>query len=97
MQGMVVPKDSFPLRRKAACCGKECKVGESVVVVQWKQEGLERQVILHRRCLVAIIDDLPLDAADYQSLFASIKDAVIETGNPFPDKRLVRNRKDSGQ
>lgn len=92
MQGMVVPKDSFPLRRKTKCCGKECKAGESVIVIQYMEGPLERNMLLHRRCLVELIEELPLDAQDYVSLFTSIRDTVKETGKAVPDFDLVRNR-----
>ena len=62
VEAIVVPRDKFPLRRKTSCCGKEAKRGESVLVVPFRQGGnLKGQVILHRRCIAPIVEEMPLD------------------------------------
>lgn len=88
MQGVVVPKGSFPNRRKTSCCGRQAKAGEVVLTIQVRAAGeLLRHVVVHKRCVAALIQELPDDAEDYASRFASIREAVIERGEVFPDRK----------
>lgn len=96
MENLIVPKDSFPLRRKAKCCNKECRSGESVLVLQYKDGSLTRNLILHARCLREVLENLPFDDDDYASLFVGIKNAVRDTGNPVPDRGTVRKYQREG-
>lgn len=94
MQGVVVPKDKFPVRRKAACCGLQAKRGESVLVIPYRKSGqLVGNIVLHRRCLFDAIRDLPLDADDYNSQFEALKEAMTAEGTAFPETEFTARRK----
>lgn len=89
LQGLVVTTGKFPHRRSTQCCGLNCRAGESVIILPIREAGgaLKRHVILHRRCVLALAESLPLDAQDYNSQFQRIRDRVVETGELFPAKK----------
>lgn len=95
MNGFVVKEGGFGHRRKAACCGKTTRAGESVLAFEKRVGGAAKgHLIVHRRCILDECDKLPMDAADTKRKMNELRDRIIKTGNPFPDdvKPLRRKR-----
>lgn len=84
-RSMLVPDgNAFPAFRKAACCDKQVKAGESVLIMSTKCGKLVQRHVLHRRCLLNYIEEMPLDRRDWRSKFDKMKERIITTGEPFP-------------
>lgn len=85
---MVVPNGNvFPAFRNTVCCERQTKAGESVLVFSVKPIGskLVQNHILHRRCLLNLLNEMPLDRSDQRSEFEKIRERILATGDPFPD------------
>lgn len=83
---MIVPEEGelFPALRRALCCDKQCKAGESVLVLRTECGKLVQQHVLHRKCLLNQINQMPLDRQEYRSAFAKMRAKIVATGKPFP-------------
>lgn len=82
---MIVPDgNAFPAFRKAACCDKQTKAGESVLILTLRVGKLVHRTVLHRRCLLNLVNEMPLDRRDYRSKFDKMKERIKTTGEPFP-------------
>lgn len=79
MNFMTVPSNGFPNRRKPHCCGEHLKRGDSVLIIDGHNSSgrLESPVILHRRCLVGIIEKMPYDTDDYVVEFERIRNELM--------------------
>lgn len=84
-QAMIVPEgNEFPAFRNTACCDKQCKAGESVLIFTVQCGKLEQNHVFHRDCLLDQVNQMPLSRRDYRSRFAKTRAKIIATGKPFP-------------
>lgn len=87
MEGMVIKEGCFPHRRKTLCCGKMTIAGDSVLVIEHRQGGaLKGHTILHKRCVEALCETLPVDASDSKAQFKELREQMLHTGSVFPER-----------
>lgn len=92
--GIVAARDKFPSNRKASCCMKLILPGESVVIYTQRERGKVNQyVCLHRRCLLKVLENLPLDTQEAESKFDRLREAMVREGNAFPKGRANGKRR----
>lgn len=66
-------------------CRKRSKAGEVVLAFKYSTDDvLERWLVLHRRCVEALLTDAPKDDDAIDTEFVLLRTMMMATGSAFP-------------
>jgi hypothetical protein len=94
MRGVIIKEGEYGHRRKTACCSRQTRAGDSVVIIDNRDHGaLKGTIILHKRCIEELCEALPPDARDSRAHFKKLREEILASGNPFPEINTSQGRR----